>query len=153
MSGKEKTPGQRAYEAYRDELGGDRPWSDVRQPERDTWEAAAAAGAAPAHARTAELAGELNAVRADRDRLYRLLAEAVDPTAQDYDNAAEILRLRDLVAEILREVELGTLGQHTPAATTQTLARTAQWRQRAGLAIVTAGTEHLVELAGDGEGA
>jgi hypothetical protein len=38
-----KTLGQIAFEAHRDYLEGNRPWSDVRQPEREVWEAAAKA--------------------------------------------------------------------------------------------------------------
>jgi hypothetical protein len=38
-----KTLGQVTFEAYRDEIGGVRPWSDVREPERQVWEATAAA--------------------------------------------------------------------------------------------------------------
>jgi hypothetical protein len=33
------TPGEAAFEAHRDKLGGVRPWSDVRDPEREVWEA------------------------------------------------------------------------------------------------------------------
>lgn len=36
-----KTPGQVAFEAHRDTLDGNRPWSDVREPERQVWEATA----------------------------------------------------------------------------------------------------------------
>ena len=32
-----------AFEAHRDYLSGDRPWSDVRAPERRLWEATAEA--------------------------------------------------------------------------------------------------------------
>ncbi len=60
------------------------------------------------------------------ERLVELVPHATD--ARD-----ETARLRDLVAEILGEVELGTLGQHNAAATTRTLARTAQWRKSAEL--------------------
>jgi hypothetical protein len=42
-------------------------------------------------------------------------------------------QLRAIVAEVLAAVELGTLGQHTPKATSATLARTAEWRERARL--------------------
>ena len=38
-----KTLGQVAFEAYRDQLGGVRPWSDVREPERQVWEETARA--------------------------------------------------------------------------------------------------------------
>lgn len=38
-----KTLGQIAFEAHRDFLEGVRPWSDVREPEREVWEATAAA--------------------------------------------------------------------------------------------------------------
>ena len=34
----DKTLGQVAFEAHRDFLGGVRPWSDVREPEREVWE-------------------------------------------------------------------------------------------------------------------
>lgn len=33
------TSGQVAYEAYRDAVGGNRPWSEVREPEREVWKA------------------------------------------------------------------------------------------------------------------
>jgi hypothetical protein len=39
----DKTLGQIAFEAYRDQLDGVRPWSDVREPERQVWEATAEA--------------------------------------------------------------------------------------------------------------
>ena len=38
-----KTLGQIAFEAHRDFLDGNRPWSDVREPEREVWEATAKA--------------------------------------------------------------------------------------------------------------
>lgn len=38
---REKTLGQVAFEAYRDQLDGVRPWRDVREPEREVWEATA----------------------------------------------------------------------------------------------------------------
>ena len=34
-----RTLGQIAFEAHRDYLEGNRPWSDVREPERQVWEA------------------------------------------------------------------------------------------------------------------
>jgi hypothetical protein len=43
VSDDDKTFGQIAFEAHRDFLGGVRPWSDVRPPEREVWEATAAA--------------------------------------------------------------------------------------------------------------
>jgi len=103
----EKTGGQIAYEAFYSSFPGSYlPWDapgvgDVH----DAWETAAAAGAAPAHERTAELLTEVNELRARIAELERLLAEAVDPTAQDYDNAAEIMRLRDALAEAAGHVE------------------------------------------------
>ena len=39
----DKTLGQIAFEAQRDFLDGVRPWSDVREPEREVWDATAAA--------------------------------------------------------------------------------------------------------------
>ena len=65
-----KTPGQLACEAY----GSDR-WANVGSVRRELWEAAAAAGAAGAHERTAELLTELNRVTAERDEARALLAE------------------------------------------------------------------------------
>jgi hypothetical protein len=50
----EKTLGQVAFEAYRDQLDGVRPWRDVRDPEREVWEATANA-----------VAGEVRAVLED----------------------------------------------------------------------------------------
>jgi hypothetical protein len=43
MSADDKTLGQIAFEAHRDHLEGNRPYSDVRAPERELWEATAAA--------------------------------------------------------------------------------------------------------------
>ena len=70
---------------------------------------------------TADPAAAVRATMAQRDYAERELNKSIDATAE----------LRALVAEILREVELGTLGQHNAAATSRTLARTAQWRERA----------------------
>lgn len=39
----DKTLGQIAFEAHRDFLDGNRPWSEVREPEREVWEATAKA--------------------------------------------------------------------------------------------------------------
>ena len=65
-------------------------------------------------------------IAAHAARCHPEAAAAAQPAPGD-----EVARLRnDLLAEVLREVELGTLGQHTPEATTRTLARTAQWRKR-----------------------
>jgi hypothetical protein len=43
MAAPGKTLGQIAFEAHRNYLDGDRPWSDVREPERKVWEATAEA--------------------------------------------------------------------------------------------------------------
>jgi len=115
----EKTDGQLAYEAMhasreqRDTESRHIPWEQLDESmardfgalRREDMEAAAAAGAAPAHERTAELLTEVNELRKRNAELERLLAEAVDPTAQDYDNAAEIMRLRDALAEAAGHVE------------------------------------------------
>lgn len=68
----------------------------------------------------------------DDKEKYRAIAHAVIKASPELAEArATIDGLRALVVEIVSEVELGTLGQHTPAATTRTLARTAEWRKRA----------------------
>lgn len=82
--------------------------------DRDKWREAAG-----------KVIAERDEARARIAELEALLADAVNPTAQDYDNAAEILRLRDLVAEIL-----STLG---PPGSSQGRKQVAEWRQRAGL--------------------
>ncbi len=64
------------------------------------------------------------------ERLAELILHAMDELNKSVDETA---RLRGLAAEILSEVELGTLGQHNAAATSRTLARTAQWRESAEL--------------------
>lgn len=48
-----KTLGQVAFEAYRDYLEGVKPWSDVREPERQVWEATAEAVAEAVRERAA----------------------------------------------------------------------------------------------------
>ena len=53
------TPGQAAYEAHRDALGGNRPWSDVRAPEREVWEATAQGATGELRKRITGLAGDL----------------------------------------------------------------------------------------------
>jgi len=76
----ERTPGQAAREAF-GELGADwypgTPWNGLHADLRAQWEAAANAA----------------------------IAEVVNPTAQDYDNAAEIMRLREALAEAAAHVE------------------------------------------------
>lgn len=63
---------------------------------------------------------------------YRGISQAAIKASPELAEARAVINgLRALVAEIVGEVELGTLGQHTPAATTRTLARTAAWRKRA----------------------
>jgi len=71
----EKTDGQLAYEAHRDALGGNRPWSDVRDPEREVWETTAAAGADRARERTAELLTEVSELRRHLGGLLTILLE------------------------------------------------------------------------------
>lgn len=74
-----------------------------------------------ARAAARESAGRMLEAAAENERLEGRLRET----------AAGNIGLRELVREILREVELGTLGQHTAQATARTLARTAAWRERA----------------------
>ena len=48
---------------------------------------------------------EVDRLHARITELENLLAEAVNPTAQDFDNAAEIMRLREALAEAASHVE------------------------------------------------
>lgn len=69
---------------------------------------------------------ELAAAMAENRQLRDQLAAAVNPTAADYDHAAEILKLCDLVAEMCAVLaEYGEGGQDND--------QIVQWRQRAGL--------------------
>lgn len=59
-----KTDGQLAFETYVEIVTGLPGNWELEEPEdREAWEAAAAAGAAPAHERTADLLGEVNELR------------------------------------------------------------------------------------------
>jgi septal ring factor EnvC (AmiA/AmiB activator) len=99
-----KTAGQLAFEAYviaaqsaiDEEVP---PWGVLGDRAVDGWEAAAAAGAAPARERTAELLGEVNELRERQDKLADELQKA-EATIADYRDAlcamqAERDRARD----------------------------------------------------------
>ena len=134
MSG--KTPGQAAYEAYRDELGGV-PWCDLPAGLRPAWDAAARAAieAAPgvivhvdrelSETDVAELREKFAA--AVRSGHQRVLAE---PAPELAAAMTESRALRALVAEILDAFVSTTHGLH-PAVVREK--QIAQWRERAGL--------------------
>ena len=78
MSG--KTDGQLAYEATLPFIGADLDgppwrWEDLPPHHRESWEAGVAAGAAPAHERTAELLTEVNELRRRLGGLLTILLE------------------------------------------------------------------------------
>lgn len=90
MTAIEMTPeGRAAYETY------DRALRDPECTVTAAWEAAAQAVLNRAFPR---LCRERDEARAEAARLRGLLAEAVNPSAQDYDHAAEIPRLREQLA-------------------------------------------------------
>lgn len=109
------TAGHAAYEAYARKAASEADWvladwNRLSSWESEAWEAAAQAAIA------AQKASGIGALMADLIELKTKLDG-----------------LRALIAEILREIESGTVGQHTAAATARTLAETAEWRARAGL--------------------
>jgi len=120
----EKTPARAACEAFWEAAGagpaGDSPEAAWAWAEREgtpaAWEAAAKAARTDLSAHMNALAEDLDdagatiadyrdalcAMQHERDKLRDQLAEAVNPTAEDYDNAAEILQLREQLA-VIRE--------------------------------------------------
>jgi hypothetical protein len=143
MTGTGTTPGQAAYVvvAQRDDSLW-LPWPELSDEGRAVWEAAAAAGAASAHERTAELLGEVNELREEIDRLADLARGNPDPAVAFLESQAD--HFRELLAEILGEFT----GDDRAAAALVTPERLAKWRDRAGLAepVATSGTEHLVPV-------
>lgn len=161
------TPGRaarayRAYEAYVMAAPDDlefAEWDELPGWQQEAIDAAVQAGVEASPQRVPELgavayeAAENAPLRARIAELERLLAEAVDPTAGDYDNAAEIMRLRDerdrladalagnpdpLVAfsrsqvEHFRELVAEILAER-PAVTEDERQQIDEWRKRAGL--------------------
>jgi hypothetical protein len=141
MSG--KTPGQAAFEEHGDRIESGYPddWDDnLSDSERADWEAIAAAGAAGAHERTAELLSEVNRVTAERDA-FRSAAQFeldrhTDVSLHCFD-CGELLWLTSADAPTLGDV-IEAASQH-------------KCDDEPAPAIVTAGAEHLAaELAEEG---
>lgn len=113
-----KTDGQLAYEAFYGSFpSGYLSWDGIGDELRAAWEAAAVAGAASAHERTAELLGEVNGLRGQRD------AAMADNREMRHLNAwqgSEIARLRALVRQALEDAGVPDDVQ-------------AEWLERAGI--------------------